>query len=46
MLVWLPLLAKEEIHLEYVTHLQWKTNLDYPDDDFCEDHYTVVSRVC
>lgn len=39
----LPLPAKEEIHLEYVTHSQRKYNLDYPDDDFYEGHYTVLS---
>lgn len=39
----LPLPAKEEIHLEYVTHSQRKYNLDYPDDDFYEGHYIVLS---
>lgn len=39
----LPLPAKEEIHLEYVTHPQRKYNLDYLDDDFVGGHYTVLS---
>lgn len=39
----LPLPAKEEIHLAYVTHPQRKYNLVYLDDDFIGGHYIVLS---
>lgn len=39
----LPLPAKEEIHLEYVTHPQRKYHLDCLDYDFFGGHYAVLS---